>query len=265
MISISSPSTRAAEFARNGYISGIPVLSEAEAFDLRDRSLRLLDTLGPSNDVLRQIHLYEDWASRLIRRPAILDIVASILGSELLVRAVMLLRKRPHSPFEVLWHSDQAFTQKGLTPQLSAWIALNPSFPENGCLQVVPGSQAVQHPHHMVEDPRQQLRKGLTVVTQPTPTDIVPLRLAPGEMSLHHPGILHASGPNTTDITRLGFIIRYITPTYPPDTLEMTRVLGDAPCPHLIFHARPIPLDGQADIPALLEYNRKIEASLGHA
>lgn len=262
---IATDRTIAMDFARDGYVSGIPVLSAEEAFDYRDRSLRLLDAIGPHNDVLRQVHLYEAWAAELIRRPSIVDVVAAILGEEILVRAVMLLRKRPHSPYEVLWHSDQAFTQKGLTPQLSAWIALNPSFPENGCLQVVPGSQTVLHAHHEVEDPRQQLRKGLTVVDQPSPDSIRPLQLAPGEMSLHHPGILHASGPNTTDTTRLGFIIRYITPAYPPDKLEMTRIRGHAPCPHLTFHEQPIPPDGQADIPALLDYNRKIEALLGHS
>ena len=259
------PSSLATDFARDGYVSGIPVLSADEAYDYRDRSMTLIDALGPDNDVLRQVHLYTRWAADLIRRPAILEAVSAILGPDILVRAVMLLRKRPHSAAEVLWHSDQAFTQKGLTPQLSAWIALNPSFPENGCLQVVPGSHLVHHPHHEVASDSQQLRKNLTVMHPPQPQDIRHLQLAPGEMSFHHPGILHASGPNSTDIPRLGFIIRYITPAYPPDKLEMTRVLGDTPCPHLTFHNRPVPPDAEADIPALLAYNREIEALLGHS
>jgi hypothetical protein len=36
--------------------------------------------------------------------------------------------------------------------------------------------------------------------------------LQPGEFSLHHIGIVHGSGPNTSDKSRVGLAVRYISP-----------------------------------------------------
>jgi non-haem Fe2+, alpha-ketoglutarate-dependent halogenase len=36
--------------------------------------------------------------------------------------------------------------------------------------------------------------------------------LQPGEMSLHHIGIIHGSNPNRSDKPRIGIAVRYITP-----------------------------------------------------
>ena len=40
-------------------------------------------------------------------------------------------------------------------------------------------------------------------------TDVV---LKPGQMSLHHGRMFHASGPNTSDDRRIGMVVRYVTP-----------------------------------------------------
>jgi hypothetical protein len=39
-----------------------------------------------------------------------------------------------------------------------------------------------------------------------------PITLMPGQMSLHHGRMFHASGPNTSDDRRIGLAIRYVTP-----------------------------------------------------
>jgi hypothetical protein len=40
----------------------------------------------------------------------------------------------------------------------------------------------------------------------------VMMELAAGEFSLHHVGIVHGSGPNTSDEPRIGLAVRYISP-----------------------------------------------------
>ena len=41
----------------------------------------------------------------------------------------------------------------------------------------------------------------------------VPVPLRPGQLSLHHPRVVHGSGPNRSDRRRVGFAIQsYITP-----------------------------------------------------
>ncbi len=42
--------------------------------------------------------------------------------------------------------------------------------------------------------------------------DVVDLELDAGDVSIHHPNIVHGSEPNTSDRRRAGLTIRYISP-----------------------------------------------------
>jgi len=42
--------------------------------------------------------------------------------------------------------------------------------------------------------------------------DAVDVALRPGEMSLHHAGIIHGSKANASDKPRIGIAVRYVTP-----------------------------------------------------
>lgn len=245
----------AESFQQNGYATGIRVFEEAEVRELRTAVEVLFARFEKPRDMMRQLHLFFPWALEILRRESIAGPVSDILGPEVLGRAVMILAKHPHSPSVVLWHSDHAYTQKGTSPQLSAWIALSPSFPENGCMKVVPGSHREVHPHHEIEAAGHQLHKSLTVVHPPAPAQIVDLRLEPGQMSLHDPMILHASGPNETDIPRIGFIIRYTTPAYAPDKIPTVRIRGHAPCPHLNIVEPVFAENPEEQIQQLIAYN----------
>jgi ectoine hydroxylase-related dioxygenase (phytanoyl-CoA dioxygenase family) len=50
--------------------------------------------------------------------------------------------------------------------------------------------------------------------------------LAPGEMSLHHPSIIHGSRANQSAIQRMGFVIRYVTPSFGFRKSELPAVLA---------------------------------------
>ncbi len=45
------------------------------------------------------------------------------------------------------------------------------------------------------------------------PRDVVYLELNPGDVSIHHPNIVHASEANKSNRRRCGLTIRYIAPT----------------------------------------------------
>jgi ectoine hydroxylase-related dioxygenase (phytanoyl-CoA dioxygenase family) len=45
------------------------------------------------------------------------------------------------------------------------------------------------------------------------PADIVHLELEAGDVSIHHPNIIHASDPNTSEHRRCGLTIRYMATT----------------------------------------------------
>jgi ectoine hydroxylase-related dioxygenase (phytanoyl-CoA dioxygenase family) len=153
------------------------------------------------------MHLHFRWAFELATHGRVLDAVEELLGPNLMVWATELFIKHPGDGISVGWHRDEDYT--GIEPALAttAWIALAPSTRENGCLQVVPGS------HRSVE----RTTECGPVATQPveplaSANQYVNVVLEPGEMSLHNGRLLHGSEPNRSDQTRIGFVVRYVTP-----------------------------------------------------
>lgn len=80
----------------------------------------------------------------LARDERILGVVRRLCGSEdLSMIQDMALLKPPGGGREKPWHQDNAFfAYEPGTPIVGVWIALDPATPENGCMHVIPGSQA---------------------------------------------------------------------------------------------------------------------------
>ena len=56
------------------------------------------------------------------------------------------------------------------------------------------------------------LSRGQEIAVEVDENQAVDLILRPGEMSVHHIGIIHGSGPNQSKRSRIGLAIRYIAP-----------------------------------------------------
>jgi ectoine hydroxylase-related dioxygenase (phytanoyl-CoA dioxygenase family) len=71
----------------------------------------------------------------------------------------------------------------------------------------------------------------------------VDLVLEPGEMSLHHTNIVHGSNANTSDVPRIGFIVRFVTSKTTNRERPVMRVRGDGDCGHLRLASPPVEED----------------------
>jgi chlorinating enzyme len=159
------------------------------------------------------MHLCLEWVYRIVSDSSILDAVESILGPNLLVWGAQWFPKLPHEKAYVSWHQDGTYW--GLHPPsvTTAWIAISESTRENGCMRVVPGT----HEHPMLPQretyaTNNMLSRGQEIAVEVDEKQAVDLVLNPGEMSLHHIAIVHGSGPNTSNNTRIGLAVRYIAP-----------------------------------------------------
>ena len=65
--------------------------------------------------------------------------------------------------------------------------------------------------HHDTFKKDNMLTRGQEITIDVHPDEVVSLELAPGEMSLHHVKLAHASGPNESDEPRVGLAIRYMS------------------------------------------------------
>lgn len=231
-----------AQYHARGYVNRVAAFSPGEARRHRDLLEGGERAHGLAPDLRRKLYLYLRWADDIVRDARILDAVEDLIGPDLLVYHLTLWIKEPRSDAFISWHQDATYF--GLSPadHVTAWVALSPSNPESGCVQVVPGSHLRGQLHHdMAQNPANMFPTGQTVQVGPDAA-IDLLVLEAGEFSLHHTYTLHDSLPNRSDDRRIGLGISYI-PTHcrcsASERLTATLVRGEDRYGHFDLDPRP--------------------------
>ncbi len=200
-------------YAKDGYLTSIQVIDIERVSYLKSRYESFKRKYGKEADpILRsKPHLVFPDLYDLAIDPCITNPVSSILGPNLLVWGTSFFSKNGSDPSFVSWHQDANYW--GLEPHhvLTAWIALTPSKRENGCMRLVPGSHSIGSlVHRDTFNKNNLLTRGQEITVTVDESQVVDIELEPGEMSLHHVGLVHGSDPNTSPKDRIGFAIRYI-------------------------------------------------------
>ncbi len=103
---------------------------------------------------------------------------------------------------------------------MAAWIALSPATPQSGAMRFVPGSHRLPIvPHRDTFAEANMLSRGQEIAVEVDEAEAVDVVLAPGEMSLHHGRMFHASHANRSADRRIGLAISYVSP-------DMRQVVG---------------------------------------
>src|SRR5258708_4212090 len=204
-----------AHYREHGYYAPIRVMSADEAADSRRQLEAHEATHGSLKGSMRhKSHLLFTWLDDLIRHPAILDAVESVIGPNILCWSSTFFIKEPHDPGFVSWHQDSTYW--GLDPAdiVTAWVALSESTAENGAMRVIPDTQKLEQiAHRDTFAADNLLTRGQEIAVEVDDGKAVMLSLRPGEMSLHHVRLIHGSDPNPSDKRRIRFAIRYL-PTH---------------------------------------------------
>ncbi len=209
------------QYERDGFLMPLRVLDEAAVAQAVNTINRLEAQYRdgslpkPHNQYFRvNGHVVLPFMEQIARTPAILDAVEGILGPDLLAWSCELFMKDPGTTKVVSWHQDLTYWGLGETDGLlTAWIALSNVTVEAGCMRFIPGAhkQSIQ-PHKDTFSEENLLSRGQEIAVDVDENDAVYDVLKPGEMSLHHGRMLHASGPNMSSERRIGMAIRYISP-----------------------------------------------------
>lgn len=218
-----------ADYEELGFLHSIPILSEAEARHYRAEVEKTFEAVGGHVTRLDAPHLFFRWAWELGTHPRLLDCLEQLLGPDILLKSTRVFYKYGMSASFVGWHQD------GITEGLedarvpAVWLGLTEATVENGCLRVVPRSHRLGLvPHANRPDADNLTTEGLTAQARiDAPRDLV---MRPGEMSLHHPLVLHGSNPNRSAESRIGFSATYSTPALAAGSLtQVTWVRGRGP------------------------------------
>ena len=207
-----------ARYAEQGFVFPLPLLDGQQVARYR-ADLEAAMAAHPGDGGLvpfikSQCHLLFPFADRLIREPALLDCAEAVLGPDLMVWGVSVFLKPPGSPDHITWHQDLTYWGLGSSEEeVTLWLALTQASETSGCMRFLPGSQRWDIvPHRDSFAAENMLSRGQEIALAVDEARAVPVCLAPGEASLHHGRLAHASGPNCADHPRIGIAIRYITP-----------------------------------------------------
>ena len=112
-------------------------------------------------------------------------------------------------------------------------------------MRVIPGSHLEPLlPQVETYAPENALSRGQEIAVALDESQAVDLILEPGQMSLHHIGIVHGSKANTSSKPRIGIAVRFITPEVVQEGTERQfamLVRGTDSCRHFDLVEPPIP------------------------
>jgi ectoine hydroxylase-related dioxygenase (phytanoyl-CoA dioxygenase family) len=183
-------------------------------------------------ELLHHRLMWEDpfWV-RLVADDRLLDCVEPILGPNIGLFASHYISKPGGDGLPVLWHQDASYWPLEPMEVATAWLAVDDSSMENGCMRVIPGThKGPRLTHHRHE-------KSAVLGTEIHAEDLdldraVDVEIPAGGISLHHPWLIHGSNPNHSDRRRCGLTIRYIpTTTRITDDSWKTFLLRGEPVP----------------------------------
>jgi len=252
-----------ARYLREGALWPLRALPTCTARSLGRRLLADIDRSGgsfKSNDALYyKAHLIFDVVDELARMSTIVDHVKQVLESEdILLWDASIPIKPPSGKgdqgLNFPLHQDATYWGIGPTDSIATcWVALSDASRQHGCMHAVLGSHLHgQLPHESNPSDASMLRRGQRALLHTSADDpmgpsgatanaegggaaAAHMELLPGELSIHHPYVLHGSGVNRGSSDRIGVVLNYLTPSARPldgSTGSATLIAGRSCAPH---------------------------------
>ena len=198
------------QYKDEGFVSPINIFSKEKAKEIRNE-IELIENKIPGElekSGRYNAHLISPLLDEVTHNSKILDAVQSLIGENILVCGTTLFIKNPNEKGFVSYHQDAKYI--GLEPHnwVTAWVAITDSNEKNGCMRMWSGSHKDNlRDHDQKFNEGNLLTRGQTVENVPK-EKTTPLVLEAGQMSLHHPTVVHGSDLNKSNDRRIGFVIQ---------------------------------------------------------
>ena len=200
------------QYKEKGFIAPLDALNKEEAEEVKNE-IEFIEKKWPNelNGLGRNyVHLISPIFDKVVHNSKVLDAVESIIGKNILACGTTLFIKNPDEKGFVSFHQDAKYI--GLEPHnwVTAWIAVTDVNEKNGCMRMWSGTHKNDLKNHIEKFDNNEgnlLTRGQTVENVPL-EETEPVILKSGQMSLHHPKIVHGSGVNKSKERRIGFVIQ---------------------------------------------------------
>jgi hypothetical protein len=146
--------------------------------------------------------------------PSILGLVEPIVGPDIALFSTHFICKPKGNGKRVPWHEDSAYWKGKIEPMdvCTVWLAIDPSTRMNGCMMVIPRTHRegrAGFSDYGSVDTRTAVFSSEILEQQRDDAHRVYIELQPNQCSLHDARIQHGSEPNTSDIRRCGWTMRF--------------------------------------------------------
>ena len=101
-------------YEQNGFVSPVPLISEAAAVDHRAKFEAVEAEYG-SHHYKSKMHTLLEFAANLATQSKILDTVEQLLGPDIMLFDVTYIVKEPQSTSHVSWHQDLTYWASATT------------------------------------------------------------------------------------------------------------------------------------------------------
>ena len=198
------------QYEDEGFVSPIDIFSKEKAKEIRNE-IELIEKDMPEElekSGRYNAHLISPLLDEVTHNPKILNAVESLIGKNILVCGTTLFIKNPHEKGFVSYHQDAKYI--GLEPHnwVTAWVAITDSNEKNGCMRMWSSSHKDNlKDHDQMFNEGNLLTRGQTINNVPK-EKVKSLVLKAGQMSLHHPKVVHGSELNKSNDRRIGFVIQ---------------------------------------------------------
>jgi Phytanoyl-CoA dioxygenase (PhyH) len=199
-------------FRTNGYYLNKQQLFSPEKLDrLEDIfNQHLADKGDKLSDELDTPHFRDPELLSFLLSDEVLDLVEPLVGPDIALWTSHFISKEPKVGRATPWHEDSAYWNGRLSAYdriVTVWLALGPSNRTNGCMRVIPGTHNNGFSDYVPTDMTVQTFHA--EIPDVDENKAVDFELERGQCSLHDGRIIHGAKPNTSDIRRTGYTMRY--------------------------------------------------------
>ena len=250
-------------YKNKGYVSPVNALTSFEAKEIRDEIEKIEKNWPGALDGINRnyIHLLSPLFNKVCLNINILNAVESIIGQNILICGTTLFIKNPNEKGFVSFHQDAKYI--GLEPHnwVTVWLAVTDANETNGCMRMLSGSHKETLKYHDQKfDENNLLTRGQTIKDVPLDkTDAVILEA--GQISLHHPKIVHGSGLNYSNDRRIGFVIQSYIGTNVKQVIGkmfVQKARGEDKYNHHVYSKIPSTLMGKNEIISQNKANKEL-------
>tara|TARA_B100001123_G_scaffold326169_1_gene366773 strand:- start:4055 stop:4813 length:759 start_codon:yes stop_codon:yes gene_type:complete len=199
------------DYYENGFVVIDYKLPEKTLNEIKHYYNALLLSHPEFRDYCPTLLKYELNFLKYAKNPDILGCVKQLIGPNVAIWNQSFFAKPEINGKATPWHQDGQYWPIRPLATCTAWIAIDDTNEENGCLKYIPGSHKSRRTksHYTNNTKHYTLNQELSS-SEFDETKAFSLCLKAGEMALHDVYIIHGSEPNTSPHPRRGMTMRFM-------------------------------------------------------